>query len=268
MPQSEVFGIAAVCAALTVCGCGTSVPGLQGFSGNKVAETQLVQSIVQNVTCEVRDAVNHLYQKLGTNHTFLDNWGAQIALNLTIDEKGELNPTANWLPNAIFGLGGGIDVSSDATRNDTINTYHTIAQLRALKACVPGERPDGAYLLASDLKLEDLLFDSVTLESTGQSGFSTDTKSGPLGQNVIQHDVKFIVTATGTLTPAWKLSRVIGVNQSGTFLTAQHTRTNDLTVTLGPTNDNATGPSDVASSFASSAQYGITVSNGLRGRQP
>jgi hypothetical protein len=63
------------------------VPSFQQFPRGKAAEQQLVQAIVQNVTCEARDAVNKLYNKLHTNNLFLNNWGAQIALNLSIEEK-------------------------------------------------------------------------------------------------------------------------------------------------------------------------------------
>jgi hypothetical protein len=92
-----------------------------------------------------------------------------------------VNPTAAWLPNAIFNLAGGIDTSADAFRTDIINTYHTIPQLRTLKECSPSERPNGAFILSSDLRLEDILFDSVTVNNTGQADFGAAKYGGPLG---------------------------------------------------------------------------------------
>src|SRR5258707_15416610 len=94
---------------LPVSACGTHVPDIQEIPGDPLGGQQLVQSIVQNVTCEVQDAVHALYRD--RKSTFLDTWGVQITLNLTIEEKTAINPVVNWLPmsppTAIFNLLGG-----------------------------------------------------------------------------------------------------------------------------------------------------------------
>jgi hypothetical protein len=72
----------AVCAALV--GCGTYVPNISEFPSNSVDESQLVQKIVQAVTCELQDAVNHFYEKQQRKHLFIDTWGAQLTLTLTV----------------------------------------------------------------------------------------------------------------------------------------------------------------------------------------
>jgi predicted RNA-binding Zn ribbon-like protein len=97
-----------------------------GISWRQLSEQQLVQKIIQAVTCELRDAVNDFYDKQQRQHLFIDAWGAQLTLTLTIEEKSELNPTALWTPNTIFSLFRAADVSADATRTDTINSFHTI----------------------------------------------------------------------------------------------------------------------------------------------
>jgi hypothetical protein len=244
-------------------GCGLYVPSISEFPGDSVSEQQLVQKIIQAVRCELRDAVNNFYDKQQRQHLFIDNWGAQLTLTLTIEEKSELNPTALWTPNTIFSLFGGVDVSADATRTDTINSFHTIQEIRALQSCTPEERPVGPFLLESDLKLENLLFDSQTASDTGQVNFTETARAGS-GKNVIQHEVKFIVTSTGDITPAWKLSRVWSVNQSGIFLAALRNRTQDLLITLGQTDETGAAPGPAAASIALSSQIGIAVSNSLR----
>jgi len=259
-----------IAGAPALAACGTYVPAIQDFSADPVSDRQLVQAIVQNVTCEVRDAVNHLYEKMKNRpHLFLDTWGAQITLNLAVEEKSEVNPTAAWFPNTVFSLIGGVNASADATRTDILNSYFTIAELRRLQACNPLARPDGSFLLASDLKLESLLFDSVTAGDTQQINFTTDTTKGPFGQRVISHEVKFIVTTSGNVTPTWKLSRVVSVNSTGTFLAAQRNRTHDLTITLGPTDETGTAPSKSAADVALSSLIGVTVGNSIqRALQP
>jgi len=244
--------------------CGTYVPAIQELSADPVSDRQLVQAIIQNVTCEVRDAVNHLYAKMNRPSLFLDSWGAQITLNLAIEEKSELNPTAGWFPNAVFSLVGGVDASADATRTDIVNSYFTIRELRSLQACNPLARPGGAFLLATDLRLESLLFDSVTAGDTQQINFTGDTTKGPFGQKVISHEVKFVVMTSGTVTPAWKLSRVVSVNSAGTFFSAQRNRTHDLTITLGPTDDTGKNPSRPAADVALSSLIGVTVGENVR----
>jgi hypothetical protein len=158
-------------------GCGTYVPEIQEFPADAAGGQQLVVAIIQNVTCEIRDAVNDLYGS--RQHLFLDTWGVQMTLNLTIEEKSAINPTAGWTPNAIFSLAGGVDVSSDATRIDIINSYHTIKEIRALNSCNPQARPGGAFLLASDLKLKEWLFDSVNVVSWPRFLWTRDCSTEP-----------------------------------------------------------------------------------------
>jgi len=244
-------------------GCGTYVPDFSEFPGDGVSEQQLVQKIVQGVTCELRDAVNNFYGKQRRQHLFLDDWGAQLTLTLTIEEKSELNPTALWVPSKMFSLFGGIDLSSNATRIDTLNSFHTIEEIRKLKACTPEERPVGPFLLESDLKLENLLFDSQTASDTGQASF-TETAQAVGGKNVIQHEVKFVVVSSGNVTPTWKLSRVWSVNPAGIFLSALRDRTQDLLITLGQTDLSRTALAPAAASIALSSQIGIAVSNSVR----
>jgi hypothetical protein len=250
---------------LTVCtalgGCGTFVPNISEFPSDKVTEQQLVQGIVQAVTCELRDAVNGFYEKQHRKHLFIDSWGAQLTLTLTVEESTTINPTAMWIPNAMFSLFGGINASSDATRTDIINSYHTIQELLALKSCTPEERPVGPFLLESDLKLENLLFDSQISSDTGQVNFNEQTSSST---NVISHEVKFIVMSSGNITPAWKVSRIFTVNQNSTFLAALRNRTQDLLITLGTTTENGTALAQPAASIALSSQIGIAVSTATR----
>jgi hypothetical protein len=254
----------AVSAALGA--CGTYVPDISEFPADRVSEQQLVQKIVQGVTCELRDAVNHFYEKQQRQHLFIDAWGAQLTLTLTIDERSELNPTALWTP-GIFRLFWGVDVSSDATRIDTINSFHTIQEIRALQSCTPEERPVGPFLLESDLKLENLLFDSQTASDTGHVSFTETAKAGS-GKNVIQHEVKFVVISSGNVTPTWKLSRIWSVNPTGVFLSALRNRTQDLLITLGQTDVSGTALAPAAASIALSSQIGIAVSNSVRTATP
>jgi hypothetical protein len=220
-------------------GCGLYTPALQDF-GDETKGQQLIQSVIYNVTCEVRDAIDDIYNN--PNHarksTFLDTWGVQIALSMQVEEKSSVNPVANWLPpspaSAVFNLGFGGTLSSDATRQDKTNSYFTVKQLLKLHRCDPKTRPGGLLLMQRDLGLFDWLNAQVIAADTGKITYSLDYSDGPFKTNVLSHEIKFDLQNTGNLTPGWKLT-TITVNQSGNLFSATRDRVNDLTITLGPT---------------------------------
>jgi hypothetical protein len=61
---------------------------------------------------------------------------------------------------------------------------------------------------------------------------------GPL--DTTSHEVQFIITVSGDVTPVWKLVSVT-VNPGGPFLGATRTRTDDLLITMGPLDVSASG---------------------------
>jgi hypothetical protein len=247
------------CLAAGLVGCGTTVPKIQEI-GDSVAGQQLVQAIVTNITCEVQDSINRLYEQRSTS--FLDKWGVQISLNLTIDEKGAVSPSLNYLPTVMFNLGADGSISSEATRTDKLNSYYTVKELLHLGPCEASLRTHGPMLRARDLKLAEWLFDVVTASDTRQIRFSDDSK-GPFGQNVISHEVKFEVISSGDITPAWTL-KYVSVNPTPPFLSARRDRTHDVIITLGPTDASGTAPSQAAANAALASEIGVAVGNNVR----
>jgi hypothetical protein len=273
-----------VAVALAVSSCGTYVPPIQEYGLDKVAGQQLVQSIVYNVTCEVRDAIDKLYYDPDhfRKHTFLDTWGVQIALSIQVEEKSNVSPLANVTPpgaSTVFNLIVGGTASADATRQEKTNSYFTISQIRALGPCNPADRPGGLLLLQSDLGLEDWLRANLIASDTGKIRFATDYTDGPLGTNVLSHEIKFDITNGGNLSPGWVL-RAVSIDQGNNLLSATRDRTNDLTITLGPTlpmpkttkDKNGQlvtvtrfGPAAAAQEAALASQIGLAVSNAIKG---
>lgn len=276
----------ALAGALTS-GCGLNVPEIQDF-GDQTTAQQLIQSIVYNVTCEVQDAIDDIYNNPAhaRKTTFLDTWGVQINLSLQVEEKSSVNPLANWLPpspaSSIFNLSAGGTLSADATRQDKLNSFFTVAELRKLGRCDKNARPGGLLLMQSDLGLYEWLNANVIAADTHKIQYSKDYSDGPFKTNVLSHEVKFDITSTGNLTPGWKLTKVM-VNQSGNLFSATRDRTNDLIITLGPTMPTpkitldkkgnlititAPGPSNDAFTAALASQIGIAVANALRNALP
>lgn len=248
------------CIAIALAGCGASVPEIQDI-GDDVAGQQLVQAIVTNITCEVQDSVNAVYR--GRRSLFLDKWGVQISLSLTIEEKGGVAPLLSYFPTAMFALGADAGLSSDATRIDKLNSYYSIKQLRTLGRCDPRSRTHGPLLRSDDLKLTQWLFDNLTASDTGEIQFSDDTR-GPFGQNVISHEVKFEVVANADITPAWQLMHVSINTPLVPFASVKRDKTHDLIITLGPTDDSGTGPSTAAANAALASEIGVAVGNNVK----
>ena len=225
--REMAFGI-----ALVIGGCGLRVPEIQEV-GDRVEGQRFVQAVLTNITCELRDAVSDLRQAFPAG-TFVDAWGIQTTLTLINDEQGTIAPSVSWSPpsppSSLFTLGAGVNFSSDATRTNKINAYYLVSDLEKAR-CSEAARPNGAYLLQSDLKLSEWLFDAVSASMTNTVNFKTTTLA--VKENVLQHEVKFNIVTSGTLNPSWKLTRVV-VNPTGNMLSVNRTRTHDLLITLGP----------------------------------
>jgi hypothetical protein len=260
-------------------GCGLAVPDIQEFPGGTAQGQVLVHDIVTNINCEVQEAIEAVYKH--NTHTMLDNWGVQIALSLQVSEKGTVNPTLNWVPPSaatrIFNLNTGVDLSSEATRIDKLNSFFTVEELRKFKICA--YRTNGPMLLQSDLKLKEWLFDVLDVGTTGQVNYGRNTPKSTFGNDVISHEIKFEVITGGNLTPGWKLENV-SINQDGQLLAANRGRIHDLTITLGPTDEtlvlmkDAHGnivkkvvarPSQAAFDSHFASQIGLAVANSIKG---
>jgi hypothetical protein len=276
MEKVIIARAASIGAALALSACGTFVPEIQEFPGSATTGQLLVQAIIHSVHCEIKNAVIEVLGKKGVKldatyqeGAFMNNWGALVALTLTVNEKSELNPTAVWTPlkpmSAMFTLGGGLDLSSQATRTDIVNFFYTIDSIRRGNRCQnPVSGPPGSFLVQSDLKLREWLYDEIMAVGTLEIG----APNGPnsiLKQNVISHEVKFEVVTSGNITPAWKLIEST-VNQGGTLFSASRDRTHDLLITLGPIDPSQSsgGLIPVAQSTHFSSLYGLAASNNLR----
>jgi hypothetical protein len=254
-------------------GCGTYVPEIVELPGQD--SYLLVTAIVQSVHCEIANAVKNTIDDAAQGSTvsgrssaeWLKHWGAQVTLTLTLEEKTTINPTGVLTPvgplTTIFTLAGSLLGSADATRTDAVNFYYTVPDLYKQAPCHTGIQPkDGAtsLLIQSDLKLQEWLQDQILPSAAGTITLPT-SPNGPLGKNVISHEVKFQVVTTGGITPAWKLVQV-NFNQSGTLFEVSRLRTHDLQITLGP--GDFKGLTTFAANNAHLAsQIGLAVSTNL-----
>jgi hypothetical protein len=194
--------IAAVLSTLSLGACGTYVPDIQEFPGGTLEGQALVRSILHNINCEITEAVQYIIEQdkqvarrnQGQRTAkWLEDWGVQTTLSLTLDEKGSINPVVNWLPsspaNAIFNLAGAGTFSSEGMRIDKINSYNTVQDFLAYQ-CV--DRPNGLWLLSSDLKLREWIIYVIAAAASGEITLPAKG-DGPFKTNVLSHEVKFVV---------------------------------------------------------------------------
>jgi hypothetical protein len=251
---------------LTLAGCGTYVPEIQEnpWSHDVAA---LIQAIAYSIHCELRNSIVDVKEQdlVFKNKNgrliadWLDDWGAQVTLTLTIDETSGISPSGLYFPTKIFSLLLNGNLSSDATRVDILSYYYTVKELQAQGPCTAGDMasnatgyPTGSLLIFSDLKLDEWL--SAVMLSHLTKDFPT-ANNNP--KNGLTHHVTFKVVTSGSINPSWKLERAT-INPTASLFTANRTRTHDLLITFGP-NVSASDPSDPS---------GKKVTNSLGGTTP
>jgi hypothetical protein len=97
--------------ALSLAGCGTYVPEIQEnpWSHDVAA---LIQAIAYSIHCELRNSIvdvkeqDLVFKKKNGRliADWLDDWGAQVTLTLTIDETSGVSPSGLYFPTKIFSL--------------------------------------------------------------------------------------------------------------------------------------------------------------------
>jgi hypothetical protein len=236
----KVWRVLATTLAVAVSGCGTRVPSLQELSPESDAEQKLVQAVVKSIHCDISNAVLNFLLPDRTNTVrqgaWLENWGAQVTITLQVEEKTALAANALGMPgNALFTMGGSVGGSADATRINTVNYFYTVKQLIARGGCTTGVQPNtGApsFLIQNDLGVGQWLYDQLAVAGQGEGGYPT-SPSNAFKQNVLSHEVKFVISTSADATPSWKLVNV-SVNSTGPFFSTSRDRTSDLLVTFGP----------------------------------
>lgn len=242
------FCVGVVLCCFGISSCGTMVPDLEELPWNSGDEQLLIQAIVESINCHISNAVIAFIDADASNKNrnggriaaaWFDQWGAQIALTLTIEEQTTISPNIVGLPPSvptnIFTIGLTGSASADATRTEKLNFFYTVKELYNRGGCEANIQPtkgSPSILIQDDLKLQDWLFDQLLL-SNNQEVIYPVSSTNRSGQNVLSHEITFKVTTSLGLTPAWKLERVT-INQSGIFANTNRNRTSDLIITFGP----------------------------------
>jgi hypothetical protein len=261
---------AIICIGMAVLssGCGTHVPDMT-LSADPNATQNLLLGVVTHIKAELECAVISLYdddQNVSREKhvppalSWLATGSGKATITLTADEKSIFNPTAIYLENfptasqtflnksivttpRNFGLAGGANVSSDATRviqvDYTFDFAHDFFADPKIKN--PDERkyvcsPYSGGLIDGDLKISDSFRAILLPYQLSPDNKVEDVKflSGTPGTtSIMQTHITFILAATGSVTPAWKLVPVSFNVNSNPFFQSSRTSTNDVIITIG-----------------------------------
>jgi len=190
----------------------------------------MVNAVVEHVQCEVQTSVQFLLLddidaaaaasaaglKQGRSVDWLNKWGAQSILTITVDEKSSLNPGVTFTPPMApavtqfppnltvttpqsFSLGLGASASADATRKETLSWLidfkrftdkNSLARARVLRdqiyelAAISGGEPvamlcnqQHGTLVQGDLKLKEWLY-AATTPTFVRNGVASDYAKG------------------------------------------------------------------------------------------
>jgi hypothetical protein len=258
--------------AATLGGCGLFVPeknifpdivDRNGISSEGAYENKLVERI----RCETA------YGLLKADNKFdlpwLSNWGTSITLTITAEDQSGLSPGVSSInPIGVvasmqsFTAGFGATGSANATRTETIQFTYANAEL--LKYARKNVKPDGTLhcdeyidgvMLEGDLKIWEFIYDKAVIAAFGNA--TLRPRRWAL-YNTFTEEITFVASLGGNFTPTWKLTR-ISANTSGNFPSATRTKTNDLIISLGPLQTQASKNAPVQLTQSAQNQHNARV---------
>lgn len=221
-------------------GCGLFVPKPHEFYEAKSDDTGFVNVILNNVKCELRNAVvNIMAAPHATDNrrlAWIPRWGAASALQFTVNETGAVNPGALFTPPPPFSLGIELTSSTSATRIENVAWTYSFQDLldEYRKLAATGKAPstascvnEGGILIQSDLEIGRFLKKYADISTTPGNLMPVD-KYVPF--DTVTYTVTFVVTYSAGISPVWKLQRV--TVPSGKLLDASRSKTSNLIVTF------------------------------------
>ena len=229
--------------ALLLSGCGAVLPIMDLKYSSDERYAKFVRAIAEHVRCEMHKAVADEYDPNSPTRKVLYFWAAKIALTIRALDKGAVNPgiLASNAPGPFTFAASG-QFEADGTREMTMTYFLPFNELLGLRQQldVAGRQLDCDGITATTEVTEPIagnlgIDQSLQAALQAWDGFNTlaeGIKGGPF--DTITHHVTFQIIAGGSATPTWKLVNVTAFTP-GSLLSATRTTTNELLVTMGPT---------------------------------
>jgi hypothetical protein len=277
-----------VCAvSIFLAGCGLFTPDKDLFvddtahqPGLPSPEGNIENIIVSHIDCELEQGI---YQASALpNSKWLtqlkpQQWGVQVTLSITADELNQLDPSASLIKPIgtaasmqSFTFGFGANGTAHSTRDETISytvstpTLFRFAQERAKRnnGVVSCATDQNGVMIQSDLKIAQFIYDKMSIEPEELT--SGNPYWPPL--DTFQNQLTFVIALEGSVNPVWKFTKVI-VDSNSTLFSFTRTKTDALTITLGPYSPpSAKGPASLspsAQNLHSAAIFGSATASAI-----
>jgi hypothetical protein len=244
-------------------GCALTTPSLRATQANGDFEEGLSEErLVVYIKCSVGEALSAVLTQNQEDQRrygslapldpapWLADWGAQVSLKVTVDENSNLSPGLTYkvpLANSVTSFPNGnvtvarswalplsASATAEATRTESFQLYLYFPDIISdFGPNSPKCKPDGQYFIHGDLKIGDFIVNKVRLAQAPGLLPGRPTHVSPL--DAFTYETTFIVTTSGGVNPTWTLSRFIVDPGSGNLIGASRKRTDDLIITVGPT---------------------------------
>lgn len=279
----SIFSAVIVCVGQT--SCGTYIPSQRDWpNGDARLVNDMNTALARTVVCELSYAVTiaidndrrlaKLRPDLKSYGTFLEDWGVEVATDLTVTEDSTIAPGFSWTPDKPISIATGVSASATATNENKYNVFYPLSALYLpnlfkqesdTRPCRhPQGKKEGSPLVDIDLKILPLLESRIQIVELGLAG---DPKAQQVTgvKNVLTQTVSIKEKVSGDLTPKWEFT-TRNVNPSGTFLSAGRERTHQLVFTFGPMTADKRQLTPLAEQFHLNEQLaaGLRASRDLR----
>lgn len=277
--------------AIAVSGCALTTPNLRlPMNGGDAEEGLSQERLIGYIKCSIGQALHDVVSQNVADRDkygglapkdpapWLSDWGAQISLKVGIDENSNISPSLTLktpMEDAIrrfsngdvktgrsFGLPISASVTSKASRFETIQFYFYFPDLardygNREKRC----QPQGDFFINGDLKIDDFLVNKVRIAQVpGLVRPRPDSPDDNSPLDAFTYQVTFVVATSGGINPTWSLARIAINPGSANLLGASRTRTDDLVITIGPTDHSKKGvPLDRAAQAHFAALFGQAI---------
>ena len=244
----------ATIACLPLISCGTYIPSQRDWPNSSTSDViRMNATLAHSVVCELSYAVTLAIRNdldLASRSPggkayseFLQDWGVEVATDLTVSENSTIAPGFIWTPDKPISIGGGVSVGSVSTNETQYNVFFPLSALykpnlfRLDDKTRPCRNPDsnneGSPLIDIDLKILPTLESRLITVRLGIAGAPTPENTIVGEKNVLSQTVSIKESISGDVTPKWVFTTK-SVNPDGTFFKAGRDRTHQLVFTFGP----------------------------------
>lgn len=254
----KILPVGAVGLMAAGCTGGLFVPPMQNdgidITKQRNFEEEDENTILNHIQCEIRRGIeNALFDPRfyppdpknpdpAKSIDWIRTWGAKVSYVFTVDEKGSIAPGFSWkealaTKGTTAGVSGGVQGSSESQRKETGAVTYAFADWigNAPKVPLSCTDQDGVQI-HSDLKIADFINNKLfvaRVPGTLPNAPKALNDDKPLTLSAFSDEITFTVSYGANVTPSWVFVR-LSVNPSGSLLSDTRSKTQYVSITLGP----------------------------------